>query len=422
MAQAQLFNKVSLSTFGQVIILLQLGQFAVNHLTKPLEEQKDSITEELLGIDNNAEQLLKEVPQTMKIVRDPVTNEVTDFIPPAAPMLPKPDPRDTHLPQFQSTETKLWKAYLQQKLQDFKLNRNIWIDGSEMKQLLIHLFGANEQDFETLENACDNMNHDPALAFRKVAYARLGLDLEDGTARRLERAPYVLSAKEGFKRHDSGMYRFFGDVQDWVVQNTAFQAIVKFKSFMMYNVKTEPRPGCDPKAMFNQNFFFARTISTPKTTGEPAAEGVHQDGVQFTMTMLLKSRNIDFDKQAAATSKLFSLEQPIGVSFQDANETNVIAKVQHKKFLDTLLFVDNEVSHAVSPCKLVDPQNVGHRDMMVVFSRRMAQKNSKFISAGFDSTKSHPKLPAAFALKSKILTDMYPQTVFEMPINNSKQY
>ena len=210
-------------------------------------------------------------------------------------------------------------------------------------------------------------------------------------------------------------FRFFGEIQDWVLQNTVFQAMIRFKAFMMYSVETLPRPGCDPDAILNHNVFFARTMSTPNTMGEPAAEGVHQDGVEFTMTTLLKSRNQDWDKEKSARSKLLTKDQTIGVALEEADPDNVITEVQHSKFLDTLLFVDNEVCHAVSPLKLIDTDKVGFRDMMLSFSRRMAPKDSKFISAGFDSLKSHPRLPAAFALKSKMLSDLYPQIAFEMP-------
>ena len=151
--------------------------------------------------------MMKEVPQTMKVIRDQETDVIVDFVPPAAPTLPIPDPRDTHLPQFQSSDTNTWREFLGGKLEALKSKRNVWINGSDMKQLLVQLFGAKEQDFEEFENACENMNHDPALKFRKVANCRLGLDLYEGTARRLERAPYVLGFNEGFKRHDSGQYR-----------------------------------------------------------------------------------------------------------------------------------------------------------------------------------------------------------------------
>ena len=214
---------------------------------------------------------------------------------------------------------------------------------------------------------------------------------------------------------DIWFFRYFGEIQDWTLQNTAFQAMIRFKTFMMENVESTPRPGCDPDAIFNQNVFFARTMSTSKTEGEPAAEGVHQDGVEFTMTTLLKSRNQDWDKEKSARSKLFTRDQTIGVAFGYADLNNVIVEVQHTTFLDTLLFVDNEVCHAVSPLKLINPDKTGFRDMMILFSRRMSQQGSNFISAGFDSLKSHPRLPAAFALRSKMLIEMYPQIATEMP-------
>ena len=392
--------------FAIFIPVLGLGHGGVSN--KSISFIDDDIITEYLAIDSASEDLLKEVPQEMKIIRDPKTNLVIDYFPPDQPSLPKLDPRDTHLPEFQTPEMAKWKRFLARKLNDLKENRNIWIDGKDMRQLLLHLFGATEDDLNALEHAAENMNNDPALKFRKNANVRLGLDLNYGTARSLERSPYVLTAKEGFKRHDAGSYRFFGDVQDWVVENTAFKAIVKFKSLMMYNVKTTPRPGCDPNAMINQNFFFTRVISTPKLMGEPATEGVHQDGVEFTMTTLLKTRNVDFEIQKAAVSKLFDLNQNIGVAFDKTNASNVVTTVQHRHFLDTLLFVDNELRHAVSPLHMTDPNDVAYRDIIVVFSRRMAPNNSKFISAGFDSVKSHPILPSAFGLKSKHLMDFYP--------------
>ena len=52
-----------------------------------------------------------------------------------------------------------------------------------MKEILEHVFGASEDDFLELENACDNLNHDPYLKSRKVTMYRLGLDLQMGTGR-----------------------------------------------------------------------------------------------------------------------------------------------------------------------------------------------------------------------------------------------
>ena len=142
--------------------------------------------------------------------------------------------------------------------------------------------------------------------------------------------------------HDAGLHRFFGEVQDWVMQNSAFKALMRFKYFIMTGTSTNPRPGCDRERHWNMAGFFLRTITTSDRVGEPAAEGIHQDGVEFTMTTLFNSQKMRKD---SAVSTLHSLEQQIGVKREEADPKSIIESVQHLNFLDTLLFVDNELSH-----------------------------------------------------------------------------
>merc|ERR1712083_668889 len=68
-------------------------------------------------------------------------------------------------------------------------------------------------------------NHDPTLLFRKTQHYRLELDFNRGVARRLTRAPFIIGEDDGFLRSDKDKHRFFGEVQDWVLQNKAFQAL-----------------------------------------------------------------------------------------------------------------------------------------------------------------------------------------------------
>ena len=47
------------------------------------------------------------------------------------------------------------------------------------------------------------------------------------------------------------------------------------------------------------------------------------------MTTLFKSSNVDFEA-GAATSTLVTLDQPIGSTFDQVEEENIIDKVQHR--------------------------------------------------------------------------------------------
>ena len=93
------------------------------------------------------------------------------------------------------------------------------------------------------------------------------------TARRLVREPFILYPKDGFVRFDSGKLRSYGETQDWVMQNAAFQALLKFKAFMMYKIPTRARSGMDENRIYNHIGFLARTAKTPNLSGEVAPEG-----------------------------------------------------------------------------------------------------------------------------------------------------
>ena len=80
----------------------------------------------------------------------------------------------------------------------------------------------------------------------------------------------------------------------------------------------EPREGFDKNKSFVNLPFFTRIINTPNLLGSPTSEGTHQDGVEFVMTTILKSSNVNFEGGAARTS-LVKLEEPTGVPFDKVN-------------------------------------------------------------------------------------------------------
>jgi len=383
------------------------------------------INKDIMGIEMNTNKNLSEVSQTypyyqVKEISNSVLNKNTglneikvglqvDYEVPETPKLPMADPRDSHLPEFQSAETKFWKNSLIEKVEKMKKTRYMFIEGSELRPILKHVFGAKEEDFEELEHVCDNMNHDPHLPFRKSSTYRLLFDMKLGVARRGTRVPFVLGAEDGFKRDDTGVHRFFGEVQDWVLQNSAFQALQRFKAFVIYGTmdSVQPRNGCDPNRNWNQVGFFLRVMSTPNIVGDPTSEGVHQDGVEYSMSTLFKSQNMDWDR-GSAVSSLVNLDQEFGTAYDELNFKNIVDAAQHRNFLDTLIFVDNELSHVVTPLKVLNEKAAAHRDMSVIFTRRLASKNGNFSATLFDTETSHNQLPCSFSVKSKHLAECYP--------------
>lgn len=120
------------------------------------------------------------------------------------------------------------------------------------------------------------------------------------------------------------------------------------------------------------------------------------------MTILLKSRNVDWNN-GSATSKIINMEEGFGKPGSEVNPKNIIDKVQHRNFMDTLFIIDTDVTHAVSDIEAKE-NSPAFRDMFVAFTRRMRKKTDEDdLSKRFDSERGHSELPFAVALKSKLL-------------------
>lgn len=253
--------------------------------------------------------------------------------------------------------------------------------------------GAKNRDIDVLQNACLNLPKDPTLPFRRSQMCRFLFDQSSQPLllRRGEHQPWVLSTAEDFVRHDSGKVRHFEEVTKELQSNTALQALLAFKFFMMQGAGTNfaRRPSLDYDA--NTSICTAvpiRTTTTPDLVGEPALEGVHADGVDFTMTTFINGSNMT---ETSAQTILHKNEQRNATAHCDTLPQYHVAKYQHRSFLDTLLFFDHELKHSLSPVEPADATKDSTRDMIVMVTRKPCFEGD--IRYDHDSMKDHPTMP-----------------------------
>lgn len=89
------------------------------------------------------------------------------------------------------------------------------------------------------------------------------------------------------------------------------------------------------------------------TAGKPTPEGMHRDGVDFVMVMMIKRTNIQSGETITT----------------DANG-NQLGQFTLTQPFDTVLLDDHCVFHGVTPVEPVDPALPAHRDVLVVTFRR----------------------------------------------------
>jgi hypothetical protein len=276
----------------------------------------------------------------------------------------------------------------------YEAERWVFIPGRQMIPLLTAL-GADERDMNTIRGLHASLSDDPTLPFRKSRNGRFRIDPSGDEVTRLEFQPFVLTADEDFVRHDSGHVRAFAEISHDLQTNTVLQALLRFQTAIIDTVTVEPRPKLDYSSpSWVCTLFHLLTVTTPNMVGEPALEGVHADGVDHTMTTMLGSRNTSPD---SAITFVHDARERNGIRYHQADSQLLFGSCQHRHFLDTLLVVDHERKHSVSPVWAEDPDHTATRDMLVFFTRKPTTPDH--VSHPYDSLVRHRDLPCSFAIQ-----------------------
>lgn len=267
-------------------------------------------------------------------------------------------------------------------------DRAAFVRGERLIRIL-SAFGSTPESVEAFKNVTEGLPPDPTLDFRKARNGRFCVDTAAGRVYRTEFQPFVLTPDEDFVRHDSGKLRRFAEINDATQQNPTFQALLKFKFFLVDDIPIVRRPGLDYTSdKWICTAFHTRTTTTHELTGEPALEGVHSDGVDHTMTVLLGSRNMTAD---SAVTRIHDMREKNATRWSDIDPELSIGRWQHRHFLDTILIVDHERKHSVSTIDQEDPSRPARRDMLVLFTRKPALEGH--VSYEHDSIAPHETLP-----------------------------
>jgi hypothetical protein len=98
-----------------------------------------------------------------------------------------------------------------------------------------------------------------------------------------------------------------------------------------------------------------RIEARPDERGQPTPEGVHRDGVDYVLVLLIDRRNI-----ASGTTTVHAL---------DGRELGAFTLTTA---LDAALLDDARVAHGVTPIEPLDPAAPAYRDVLVVTWRRVS--------------------------------------------------
>lgn len=211
---------------------------------------------------------------------------------------------------------------------------------------------------------------DPVYSFRKATQDRYLYDPLDRKFVHLNPTPFVLDDTQNAKL--KGTPRHFGEVSAEVLTLPAVQRIYQtMAELTRQNMQLPALPAAasdEHRILVSCHIFMIYTEPGAESAdfAEPTPEGVHQDGAEHVMVLLLGRENVEAD---SARSQIFSLKQDIGPSPGEDSPELLFAS-ELKEPGEAIFMADRLVKHAVTPVRPADPCKPAWRMVMVAWSRR----------------------------------------------------
>jgi hypothetical protein len=148
---------------------------------------------------------------------------------------------------------------------------------------------------------------------------------------------------------NGGIERWFQPITDETANRAVFQAILR----LCFEVFDPLTPASSRPAGWHVECHQFRIEARSGEHGQPTPEGLHRDGVDWVLVMLVTRENI-----AEGVT-----------SIHDAAKT-LVGRFTLTEPLDSAFVDDSRVYHGVTPVVPIDPQRPAYRDVLVVTFRR----------------------------------------------------
>jgi len=215
------------------------------------------------------------------------------------------------------------------------------VSSLEMTALLNRFVGP-QWAWGTFRESWNNLGVDTFMAdsgtYRRRSYSTFDARAQHDRLERTEPRPHFQSTN--YNRLNGGIDRVFMQTPSEVTDMPMMRIILEGFRFIC-----EAQSG--PRKWHCQVHQF-RITATAAQNGFPTPEGLHRDGVDWVLIMLIARNNISGGKTT--------------ILGQDGRETELTMM----RPMSALLLNDNRVQHAVSSISPIDPAKPSYRDTLVV--------------------------------------------------------
>jgi hypothetical protein len=217
----------------------------------------------------------------------------------------------------------------------------VFAQAPDMRETL----GDGLADWEAFTASWNDLGLDTYMAdggrYRKRRHAAFRAS-PDGVARKPHQPHYQ---SRDYNMLNGGIARCFEPVLDSTAGTTSFQSILDLCNNLFSTLTPVPS--------WHVEVHQFRIEARPDSAGKPTPEGMHQDGVDWVLVLMVNRTNI-----AEGETSIHGLDRTLLGSFT------------LRAPLDSALVDDHRVFHGVTAVRALDPALPAHRDVLVVTFRR----------------------------------------------------
>ncbi len=220
-----------------------------------------------------------------------------------------------------------------------------FVHGAAMHDLLAPYGGL--EDWAAFADSWNRLELDTYMAdggrYRRRRHATFDAR-EQGTIERAPHQPHFQTVD--YNPLNGGVARWFEPIEDAVGSGPTMTAVLKFCRALFESLSPSSRAWHVEVHQF-------RIEARSQEQGRPTPEGLHRDGVDYVLVLLIDRRNI-----ARGVTTINALD---GRTLGDFTLTDP---------LDAALVDDARVAHGVTPVEPIDPAAPAYRDVLVVTYRK----------------------------------------------------
>ncbi len=219
----------------------------------------------------------------------------------------------------------------------------LFVEAADVIELLSALAVAPVADDRGFLDSWNHLEQDQYMAdggkYRKRRHATYAIRNPGEPARLMPYQPHYQTVD--YNPLNGGVARYFAPILDDLHQSPTLAALLRLGDQVFSQISGNPS--------WHIELHQFRIEARDGKLGKPTPEGVHRDGVDFVVVVMIKRVNID-----SGATTIFDLDN------------RLVGEFMLRQTFDMVLVNDRQLYHGVTPISPIDPAAEAYRDVLVI--------------------------------------------------------